>query len=213
MRRQGRQEPVDLSVLALPGKKRSRIRHQASLLKRRWPAKGLLSCRPNALKGALLFRPWPYLVTTEMKFDQTEMNELEVPRVVQTRAGNLSSSLSSIRTSADCSLLPDERGRIRPTVQDARLTGSKTRTRMRRQRHGTGAHSQAPEHESARYRERRSRCTFPRGTVLEIPVLAGAADDPIPIRRGRPPAGPCPNGPLRSSRMPATRQAIPCRSG
>jgi hypothetical protein len=47
----------------------------------------LWSCKANALKGALLFRPWPYLVTTEMKFDQTEMNELEVPRVVQTRAG------------------------------------------------------------------------------------------------------------------------------
>jgi hypothetical protein len=97
MRRQSRQEPVDLSVLALPGKKRSRMSHTAEShvaygiklrsSKRRWPAKGLWSCKANALKGALLFRPWPYLVTTEMKFDQTEMNELEVPRVVQTRAG------------------------------------------------------------------------------------------------------------------------------
>jgi hypothetical protein len=49
--------------------------------------KDVWSCRANALKGTLLFRPWPYLITTEMKFDQTEMNELEVPRVRETRAG------------------------------------------------------------------------------------------------------------------------------
>jgi hypothetical protein len=34
--------------------------------------------------------------------------------------------------------------------------------------------------------------TFSRVTVPGIPVLAGAADDPIPIRRARPPTGPCP---------------------
>jgi hypothetical protein len=43
--------------------------------------KDVWSCRANALKGTLLFRPWLYLITTEMKFDQTEMNALEVPRV------------------------------------------------------------------------------------------------------------------------------------